>query len=159
MLLDDLKLTAQGWTIDLIATDLSSEVIARAEQGLYSLFEVQRGLPARRLIHHFTQEGANWRVTEPLRRLVTFRPFNLLDSFGWLDEVDVVFCRNVLMYFDQKHKAAILDKISEILAPDGCLILGPIETTQGLSDEYMPAGGPPGIFVRTRPQLLRSATS
>jgi chemotaxis protein methyltransferase CheR len=159
MLLDDHKLPAQGWTVDLIATDLSAEMVARAEQGLYGPFDIQRGLPVRRLIDHFTQEGANWRIGEPLRRLVTFRPFNLLDSFGWLDEVDVVFCRNVLMYFDQKHKIAVLDKIAEILAPDGYLILGPIETTHGLSGEFVSAGGPPGIFVRVRAALTRSATS
>ncbi len=158
MLLDDHKLAAQGWTIDLIATDLSSEVVARAEQGLYGPFEVQRGLPARRLIGHFTQEGANWRVGESLRRLVTFRPFNLLDSFGWLDDMDVVFCRNVLMYFDRKNKVGVLDKISEILAPDGYLLLGPVETAHGLSDVFAPAGGPPGIYVRARAAMPRAAT-
>jgi chemotaxis protein methyltransferase CheR len=159
MLLDDHKLSAQGWTIDLIATDLNTEVVARAEQGLYSPFEVQRGLPVRRLIDHFTQEGANWRVDESLRRLVTFRHFNLLDSFGWLDDMDVVFCRNVLMYFDHKNKVGVLDKISEILAPDGYLFLGPVETAHGLSDEFAPANGPPGIYVKTRPASQRSATA
>jgi chemotaxis protein methyltransferase CheR len=155
MLLDDHKLPAQGWTVDLIATDLSAEMIARAEQGLYSPFEVQRGLPVRRLINHFTQEGENWRVGESLRRLVTFRPFNLLDSFGWLDDIDVVFCRNVLMYFDRKSKAGVLDKIGEMLSPDGCLLLGPVESTQGLSEEFVSAEGPQGIYVRAGAALPR----
>ena len=157
MLLDDHKLPVQGWTVDLIATDLSAEMIARAEQGLYSPFEVQRGLPVRRLINHFTQEGENWRVGESLRRLVTFRPFNLLDSFGWLDDIDVVFCRNVLMYFDRKSKAGVLDKIGEMLMPDGYLLLGPVESPQGLSEAFASAEGPQGIYVRAGAALPRAA--
>jgi chemotaxis protein methyltransferase CheR len=157
MLLDDHALPARGWTIDLIATDLNSEVVARAEQGLYSPFEVQRGLPAQRLASHFTAEGTNWRIGETLRRMVTFRTFNLLDSFGWLDDIDVVFCRNVLMYFDHKSRAGVLDKIAEVLAPDGYLFLGPLESTHGVSSEFAPAGGAPGTYVRTRASLPRAA--
>jgi chemotaxis protein methyltransferase CheR len=157
MLLDDRKLASQGWTIDLIATDLNSEVIARAEQGLYSPFEVQRGLAVQRLVGHFTAEGRNWRVSETLRRMVTFRTFNLLDSFGWLDDVDLVFCRNVLMYFDHKSKVGVLDKIAEILVPDGHLFLGPLETTHGLSNDFAPAGGATGIYARARTSLPRAA--
>ncbi|MBU6299390.1 MAG: protein-glutamate O-methyltransferase CheR, partial [Alphaproteobacteria bacterium] len=88
MILNDSKLAALGWTIDVIATDLSSEMIARAQDGLYSQFEVQRGLPIRRLVGNFTQEGNSWRISENLRRMVDFRAFNLLDSFGWLGEID-----------------------------------------------------------------------
>jgi chemotaxis protein methyltransferase CheR len=157
MLLDDHKLRAKGWTVDLFATDLSAEMIARAEQGLYTPFEVQRGLPVRRLINHFTQEGENWRVGESLRRLVTFRPFNLLDSFGWLDDIDVVFCRNVLMYFDRKSKAGVLDKIGEMLMPDGYLLLGPVESPQGLSEEFISAEGTPGLYVRAGAATSRVA--
>src|SRR5579871_1733831 len=128
MLLDDRKLLAKGWTIDLIATDFSSEMIARAEAGLYSPYELQRGLTIRRLVAHFDREDRGWRIHENLRRMVTFRTFNLLDSFGWLDDLDVVFCRNVLLYFDQKTKASVLEKITETLVPDGVLILGHAET-------------------------------
>jgi chemotaxis protein methyltransferase CheR len=153
MLFDDLKLRADGWMTDIIATDISSEMVERAEQGLYSHFEVQRGLPIRRLVENFTQEGSNWRINEPLRRMVTFRQFNLLDSFGWLDDIDIVFCRNVLMYFDNKTKVGVLDKIAEVLVPDGYLLLGPIETAQGMSNEYEPLNGAPGVYVKARRQL------
>ncbi len=146
MILDDLKLASKGWTVDLIATDINGEMIARAEQGLYSHFEVQRGLPIRRLVDHFLQEGQSWRISESLRRMVTFRPFNLLDSFGWLDDVDIVFCRNVLMYLDPKAKAGVLDKISEILAPGGYLLLGPVETPSGLSDAFVAVADAPGLY-------------
>ncbi len=125
MVLDDARLIAQGWTVDVIATDLNSEMIARAEKGAFSHFEVQRGLPARELFAHFAPDGNHWRVNESLRRMVTFRPFNLLDSFGWLDDIDAVFCRNVLMYFDERTKVSVLDKIAEMLMPDGYLFARP----------------------------------
>lgn len=157
MILDDHKLPARGWTVDIIATDISSEMIARGEQGLYSHFEVQRGLPIRRLVDHFSQEGGNWRISEPLRRMVTFRPFNLLDSFGWLDDIDVVFCRNVLMYLDHKSKTSVLDKISEVLVPDGYLLLGTVETTQGLSNAFGPVVEAPGIYALAHNSMPRAA--
>jgi chemotaxis protein methyltransferase CheR len=156
MLLDEMKLRAEGWTVDIIATDISAEMIERGEQGLYSHFEVQRGLAIRRLVENFTQEGANWRISEPLRRMVTFRPFNLLDSFGWLDYVDVVFCRNVMIYFDQRIKASVLDKIAEILPSDGYLLLGPVETPQGVSSEFEAVDAMPGVYVKTRRALPRA---
>lgn len=159
MLLADMKLRAEGWTVDVIATDICAEMIERAERGLYSHFEVQRGLPVRRLVENFTQEGPNWRISEPLRRMVTFRQFNLLDSFGWLDDVDVVFCRNVLMYFDNKTKAGVLDRSAEVLASDGYLLLGPVETAHGLSSEFEPVAGAPGVYVKARRQLPRAANA
>ncbi len=106
MILDDAKLVDEGWTITLIATDINSQMIARAEDGVYSQFEVQRGLPIRRLVSNFQQEGTHWRISDYIRRMVTFRTFNLLDSYGWLPDCDVVFCRNVLMYFDLKTRAS-----------------------------------------------------
>jgi chemotaxis protein methyltransferase CheR len=145
MILDDHKLALKGWSVDLIATDISADMVARGEQGLYSHFEVQRGLPIRRLVDHFSQEGNNWRIGESLRRMVTFRPFNLLDSFGWLDDVDVVFCRNVLMYLDHRAKAGVLDKISEIVLPGGYLVLGSVESPIGISDAYVSSGAP-GLY-------------
>jgi chemotaxis protein methyltransferase CheR len=161
MILDDAKLLAQGWTIDLIATDLNSQMIARAEEGLYSQFEVQRGLPIRRLVRNFTQEGSNWRISENLRRMVAFRTFNLLDSFGWLAEMDVVFCRNVLMYFDQKTRMSVIDRIADILPPDGSLLVGPAESISGLTTGFVQAEHAPGLYFRSRPlpPLLRRATA
>ncbi|MDE1986213.1 MAG: protein-glutamate O-methyltransferase CheR [Alphaproteobacteria bacterium] len=160
MILNDAGLAAQGWTIDIIATDLSSEIIARAEDGLYSQCEVQRGLPIRGLLGNFTQEGDNWRISQNLRRMVTFRTFNLLDSFGWLGEMDVVFCRNVLMYFDQKTRTSVLKRIAEVLVPDGALLVGPAESVPSNIAAFAPAEQAPGLYYRSRPAaplLLRRA--
>ena len=104
ILLSEMGLTRQGWNIDLIATDLSGEAIARAEAGRYAACEIERGLDAHAM-RYFRRDGAEWLVDAALRRMVTFRRFNLLDSFGWLDDLDMVFCRNVLMYFDHRHAA------------------------------------------------------
>jgi chemotaxis protein methyltransferase CheR len=157
MLLDDLKLAANGWTIDLIATDLSAEMVARGEEGVYSHFEVQRGLAIRRLVAHFSQDAGNWRIHEHLRRMVTFRQFNLLDSYGWLDDLDVVFCRNVLIYFDQKTKASVLDKIAEMLLPDGALLLGSSETASGLSNAFVGVDRAPCLYVKGKAVAQRMA--
>ena len=159
MLLNEMNLQQEGWHIDIVATDISAEIIERAAQGLYSHFEVQRGLPIRHLVENFVQEGSNWRVSEHLRRMVTFRSFNLLDSFGWLDDIDAVFCRNVLMYFDQRTKADVLDKMAEVLAPDGYLMLGSVETTQGLSYEFEPANEMAGVYRKSRRASLRALTA
>lgn len=123
MLLDETGLAAQDWKIELFATDFSGEAIARAREGVYSQYEVQRGLPVQQLIRYFSQEESGWRVNDRLRHAITFRTFNLLDNFGWLGKLDVVFCRNVLIYFDEHTKADVLKKSAEVLAPDGYMVL------------------------------------
>jgi chemotaxis protein methyltransferase CheR len=148
MLIDEMGLVAQGWKIDLIATDLSQAAIARAKDGLYSQYEVQRGLSAQLLLNYFTQEGANWRIAERLRRLVSFRAFNLLDHYGWLGEMDVVFCRNALIYFDAHSKAVVISKLAETLAPDGTLVLGAKEA--GVDMSGWSAERVRGIYARPR---------
>ena len=156
MTLDDLKLQSEGWTVDLIATDLNSQMVARAEHGVFSHFEVQRGLPIRRLIAHFTQDGHDWRIAEPLRRMVRFRQFNLLDSYGWLDDIDLILCRNVLMYFEPRIRSGVLERAAEILIGDGYLMLGPAEGTEG-SAFFAPAGQMRGVYVKAGKPAARTA--
>ncbi|HEX3432042.1 MAG TPA: protein-glutamate O-methyltransferase CheR [Rhizomicrobium sp.] len=125
MILDRFRLIGSGWKIELLATDLSFDAIARARRGTYTNFEVERGLTSNLLSAYFTSEESGWRVADRLRRMVSFRTFNLLDDFGWLGELDVIFCRNVLLYLDPKVRAAALRKLAHALAPDGYLFLGP----------------------------------
>jgi chemotaxis protein methyltransferase CheR len=149
ILLEDAGLRAAGWTVDLIATDLDPAAIARAQDGYYSPFEVQRGLTSWRLNDYFRPDGEGWRVKETLRQAVTFRPFNLLDSVGWLWEMDVVFCRNVLMYFDRRTRSAVLEKIADIMAPDGSLFVGASEIVTPPAGLQAPNGGHvPGYFTK-----------
>ena len=147
MILDHMKLADQGWSIDLIATDLSSDLIARAEEGIYTEFEVSRGLNARHLATHFHRAGSSWRISDRLRRMVSFRTFNLLDSYGWLHELDAVFCRNVLIFLEPKAKRQVIEKISEVLAPDGVLVLGHAENIDGVHDYFVRREGAPGCFA------------
>jgi chemotaxis protein methyltransferase CheR len=155
ILLDEAGFGTEGWKIDLIATDLSMAAIARAKDGVYSQFEVQRGLPIQSLVKHFVQEGNQWRVGERLRRAVTFRSFNLLDDFGWLGQLDVVFCRNALLYFDPQAKTSVFAKLGECIAPDGTLFLG---ATEIAAAPFMPVDGARGVFAPARAAAMRTAT-
>jgi chemotaxis protein methyltransferase CheR len=155
ILLDGMKLGEQGWKTDIIATDLNSEMVARARDGLYLDYEVGRGLPAQLLLQYFTQSGNHWRVCDRLRRMVSFRPFNLLDSFGWLGQIDIIFCRNVLLYFDAQEKFYTLERLSRTLAPDGYLVLGAAE--ECASGAFAPLPPIPGVFAQApRAALLAS---
>jgi chemotaxis protein methyltransferase CheR len=149
MILDEAKI-APDWHIELIATDLCADSIARAVEGRYSPYEVQRGLNVQTLIRYFSQDGDRWRISEKLRRMVSFRTFNLLDSFGWLGEVDIIFCRNVLLYFDPAAKAACLEKLCGTLANDGYLFLGGSETMEGASNAFAHCDDVRGLYRKAR---------
>jgi chemotaxis protein methyltransferase CheR len=149
MILDEAKI-APDWHIELLATDLCSDTIARAVEGRYSPFEAQRGLGVQTLVRYFAQDGDRWRICERLRRMVSFRTFNLLDSFGWLGEMDVIFCRNALLYFEPHAKRACLEKLSGTLANDGYLLLGASETMEGTSTAFVPCDDVRGIYRKAR---------
>ena len=153
-ILDEMRLAAQGWKIDLIATDLNESAIARAKEGVYAPYEIERGLPAHVLERYFVKQGRQWRVADRLRRMVTFRTFNLLDHFGWLGEIDIVLCRNVLIYFDPGVRNEIYKKLHDVLAADGYLILGDTERSIG---HFAPAKSVRGLYVNPRGQRRRLA--
>ena len=137
--------------VEIVATDYSPKALARARDGLYSQFEVQRGLPVQLLVRFFTQTPAGFRIGDPLRKWVTFQEHNLLQPVGLLGQFDVIFCRNVLIYFDRPVKRAVFERLSQALAPDGYLILGAAETPYGITESLVRApdsGGCPGVYVR-----------
>ena len=143
-----------GWRIDIIATDLSTEVLEKAKSGIYSQFEVQRGLPITMLIKYFTQVGECWQITPDLRSMVQFKPLNLLSDFAHLGTFDLVLCRNVLIYFDQPTKIGVLERIARITERDGYLILGAAETVVGLTDSFKPLPDRRGLYA---PNLAASS--
>ncbi len=122
----------------ILGTDIAPGRIERARAGLYNRFEVGRGLPAPLLARHFTPEGRGWRISAALRARVEFRVHNLLDDLSPLGRFDVVFCRNVLIYFDTPTKSRVLDALSRRLAPDGVLYLGGAESALGLTAGLVP---------------------
>jgi chemotaxis protein methyltransferase CheR len=125
-----------GWTYDILGTDISTEMLARAEAGEYTQLEVNRGLPAASLVRHFERVGTHWKVSGQLRRNVTFRRLNLAAPLPPLPQFDVIFLRNVLIYFDVETKRAVLQRVSALLKPDGWLFLGSAETTIGIDDRF-----------------------
>lgn len=126
-----------GWQYEILGTDLSAEVIERARAGRYSQMEMNRGLPVRHLVRHFTRHGADWEIDPVLRNRVSFRTINLAAPLSaLLPTFDVVFLRNVLIYFDVATKQAILRRIRRTMAPGGWLFLGTAETTMGIDEEF-----------------------
>jgi len=149
MILTEMRAQLAGWRIEIVATDLSTEILDKAQAGLYTQFEVQRGLPIQLLVKYFKQSGDRWQIDEAIRKMVQFRTFNLLDDMGPLGRFDVVFCRNVLIYFDQPTKSAVLGRVARQLAPDGYLYLGGAETVLGITDRFAPVPDNRGIYGLT----------
>lgn len=131
---------------EIIGTDLSREVVERAREGVFTQFEVQRGLPVQMLVKHFRQEGSKWRVGPTLREMVRFDERNLLGDHRALGRFDVVFCRNVLIYFDPPTKGRVLNALAAQMAPDGVMYLGGAETVLGLTDKLAPVTGERGAY-------------
>jgi len=148
-----------GWQIEIVATDLSTEMLQRAREGIYSQFEVQRGLPINLLIKYFKQIGDRWQIGDKLRSMVNFREFNLLTDPGPLGRFDVVLCRNVLIYFDQETKAKVLAGIARQMPADGFLFLGGAETVLGLTDKFQLVPGQRSVYglVPNRPAVAAAS--
>ncbi len=137
----------RDWTIEIIGTDIARPVLNRAREGVYSQFEVQRGLPIHDLLKYFTQDGDVWRLSDDIRKMVTFREFNLLDSFAGLGKFDVIYCRNVLIYFDQATKTHVMERLRDAMPRDGTLFLGAAETVLGITDRFRPVRGQRGMYL------------
>ena len=133
--------------IDILATDLAGEVLERARAGIYSQFEVQRGLPIQLLLKYFKQTGDSWQIAADIRALVQFRTLNLLNDFSPLGSFDLVFCRNVLIYFDQPTKIGVFNRIFRQIPDDGFLVLGAAETVVGLTDAFKPVPDRRGLYA------------
>ena len=136
MILDEQARKLAGWQVEIVATDISQRVVQAAREGLYNQFEVQRGLPITMLLRYFKREGEMWRINEHLRSRVTFKTQNLMADFRSLGSFDVIFCRNVLIYFDVCNKIRVLDRLAQALPSDGVLCLGATETIVGLSEAF-----------------------
>ncbi len=133
---------------ELLGTDISPTQVARARLGTYTHFEIQRGLPVQMLVKHFDRGDAGWQIKAPLRDAASFRNWNLLDDPAPLGRFDVVFCRNVLIYFDQPTKARVLSGIARQMAPDGVLYMGGSETVLGLNTPFHGTPGEPAFRLK-----------
>jgi chemotaxis protein methyltransferase CheR len=122
-------------------------VLEKARQGLYTQFEVQRGLPIALLIKHFTQTGELWQIAPDIRAMVRHRQLNLLADFSQLGLFDLIFCRNVLIYFDRDTKVDVLNRLARAIAGDGYLVLGAAETVIGLTDRFKMVPDKRGLYA------------
>jgi chemotaxis protein methyltransferase CheR len=135
MILKEEAAKLAGWRVDIVGTDISHEALERAKAGVYTQFEVQRGLPITLLVKYFKQQGDKWEIAPEIRSAV----------------FDVVFCRNVLIYFDQKTKGQILDRMAKLMPADGVLYLGGAETVLGVTERFQPMPGQRGIYQVVAP--------
>jgi chemotaxis protein methyltransferase CheR len=154
MSLKEMGAQLAGWRVEIIATDLSHEVLEKSRAGLYSQFEVQRGLPIQMLVKYFKQVGELWQINADIRAMVQHRQLNLLHDFSQLGVFDVIFCRNVLIYFDQETKAQVFSRLAKAMEPDGFLMLGAAETVVGLTTVFRPVAERRGVY---QPNEVRAA--
>ena len=154
MCLKEMGAALTGWRIEIIATDLSQEVLEKAKAGVYSQFEVQRGLPIQHLVKYFKPNGETWQINPELRAMIQHRQLNLLHDFAQLGTFDVIFCRNVLIYFDQDTKINIFNRLARQIESDGFLVLGAAETVVGLTDAFKPVPDRRGLY---KPNDARAA--
>ena len=154
MCLKEMGAALAGWRVEILATDLSQEVLEKSRAGIYSQFEVQRGLPIQMLVKYFKQTGELWQINADIRAMVQHRQLNLLHDFSQLGVFDVIFCRNVLIYFDQDTKINIFNRLAKTTEPDGFLVLGAAETVVGLTDVFKPYPERRGLY---RPSGARAA--
>ena len=131
-----IEMGLENWNIQILATDLSEQILARAREGRYLQIEINRGLPANYLLKYFDRQGLDWQIKDRLRRMVRFEPFDLRQSMRTKGPFDLIFCRNVLIYFDVDTKKKILRELRGALFPGGHLLLGSAETTLNLDDQF-----------------------
>lgn len=135
-----------GWSIDILGTDISTKVISTAKSGHYSQFEVQRGLSVSQMLQHFDETTAGWQMRSGTRKIVRFQKHNVLDDPPARQQFDLVLCRNVLLYFDPETRARAFRRLRSAMAPDGFLMLGAGETVVGQTDVFAPSAGRSSIY-------------
>ena len=135
-----------GRKVEIVGTDIAREQLTRAREGVYSQFEVQRGLPVQMLMRYFRKQDSNWRIADGIRAMAQFREYNLLSDLRPLGRFDIVFCRNVLIYFDQPTKTRVLEAIAGLMPPDGLLYLGGAETVLGITARFAPLPNERGVY-------------
>ncbi len=144
------KLRWAGWHIEIVATDVSGTALEQARKGIYSQFEVQRGLPIRQMMRWFTERGSGeWQVSRDLQDMIRFEVRSLADVAPYPGRFDVILCRNVLLYFAPEVRRRAFDRLADAIAPDGSLMLGAGETVIGQTDRFVSDPEHRGLYIRT----------
>ena len=149
ILINEARASLGDLKVEIIGTDLCRAALARAESGRFNQFEIQRGLPRHICTKYFAHDGNDWVVAREIRKMVRFQRLNLMEDFRSLGRFDIVFCRNVLIYFDFATKRDVLARTAAVMADDGALILGASETVIGISEQFTMVDGARGLYVKT----------
>lgn len=157
MLLKEEAASLPGWNFEIVATDISHEILEQAKAGVYTQFEVQRGLPITHLMKYFKQDGEKWTINDEIKSMITYKYFNLLDPMSALGQFDVIFCRNVLIYFDQPTKKDVMERAHRQMAEDGFFFLGGAETVLGLTDVFTAVPNARGLYAKTGSEHITAA--
>ncbi len=146
-----------GFNFEIVATDISQEILDQAKEGTYSQFEVQRGLPITHLMKYFTQNGDKWTVNQDIKNMITYKYFNLLEPMTTLGKFDIVFCRNVLIYFDPPTKKDVMERINNQMNDDGFFFLGGAETVLGITDAFKGIKDKRGLYAKANSAHTQAA--
>lgn len=148
MLIEQERDRFPGLKADILACDLSERCLEKAQSGMYTQFEVQRGLPTRLLIKHFEREDETWTLSPRIRQQVRWKRMNLLNDLRGLGQFDAIFLRNVLNAFDAPTRKQVLEQVALAMPEEGYLILGQTETVMGVTDAFRPVTGRRGLYTR-----------
>ncbi|MDI7775420.1 protein-glutamate O-methyltransferase CheR [Asticcacaulis sp. EMRT-3] len=156
MMMEELKMLYPRVNLDILATDISDRCLEKAQSGLYTQFEVQRGLPITMMVKHFEKVDEMWRLSPRIRASVRYKKMNLLEDLRSIGRQDIIYCRNVLIYFDLETKKRVLEQMASLLPEDGYLLLGAAETVLGITDVFKPMPGMRGLYIKN--QAIRTQT-
>ena len=148
IVLKELGAKLAGWKIDILGTDISNDIIDKARSGVYTQFEVQRGMPIQLLLKYFDKVDESWHIKDEVKSMVQYKYFNLLEPLRAIGGFDIIFCRNVLIYFDPETKSKVLDEVHKLMPEDGMLFLGGAETVLGVTEKFKPVPGKRGVYAR-----------
>jgi chemotaxis protein methyltransferase CheR len=150
IILKELLTNIKKYNIKLLGTDISDEAIAKASYGHYNKFEIERGLDKEKLQRYFTLNHDKWKIRDDIRAMAVFQKFNLMSSFSGIGKFDIVFCRNVAIYFNNEDRKKLFDKIADVLEPDGYLIIGATESLSGISQRFEPQRHLRSVFYKRK---------
>lgn len=157
LLKEEAAVALPGWKFEIVATDISHEILEQAKAGIYTQFEVQRGLPITHLMKYFTQNDDKWTINDDIKSMIEYKYFNLLDPMTSLGQFDVVFCRNVLIYFDQETKKDVMERAHKQMVDDGLFFLGGAETVLGITDQFTAVPNCRGLYAKSGSEHVTKA--
>jgi len=153
ILLRDLLGDTDRYGIHLVGTDISDDAVARASRGLFSPIEISRGLSESQRAKYFTPRVGGWQIRDEIRGMASFKKLNLMADFSALGRFDIIFCRNVAIYFSERDKASLFGRMERALEPEGCLVIGAMESLNGICPQFESKRHLRSVFYQVRTRM------